>query len=141
MCSACIGLSLKYQRRGQDFFTARKRSLRRLCFYTCLCVHKGGAVPGQVPPGRYTPRQVHPRAGTPTNRYLPWAGTPSGRYLPRHSTCWDMVNKRVVRIPLECILVYIIFSLVSTLDAKLYQPLAPTGILELFWSVAGETLQ
>ena len=33
-------------------FTARKRSLRRLCFYTCLSVHEGDV------------------AGTP-----PWAGT------------------------------------------------------------------
>ena len=24
-----------------DFITARKRSLRRLCFYTCLSVHRG----------------------------------------------------------------------------------------------------
>ena len=44
--------------------TARKRSLLRLCFYTCLSVilfmGGGGGVPGQVPPlGRYTPRQVH----------------------------------------------------------------------------------
>ena len=41
----------------------------------------GGEVPGQVPPlGRYTPS--------------PWAGTP------------PMVNERVVRILLECILVF-----------------------------------
>ena len=25
-----------------DVFTARKRSLRRLCFYRCLSVHRGG---------------------------------------------------------------------------------------------------
>ena len=50
-------------------FTARKRSLRRLCFYMCLSVHRGG-VPGQVPLlGRY-----------PLDRYTPWAGTPLGRY-------------------------------------------------------------
>ena len=52
--------------------TARKRSLRRLCFYTCLSVHRGG-VPG-TPPG-----QVHPLGQVP----LPRAGTPSlGRYTP-----------------------------------------------------------
>ena len=35
--------------------------------------------PGQVhptqpgtPPGRYTPRQIHPLAGTPSGRYTPW---------------------------------------------------------------------
>ena len=27
---------------GTAIFTARKRSLRRLCFYTCLSVHRGG---------------------------------------------------------------------------------------------------
>ena len=35
----------------------------------------------------------------------PWAGTPPGRYTPLFSACWDTVNKRAVRIPLECILV------------------------------------
>ena len=34
-------------------FTACKRSFRRLCFYTCVSVHRG--VPGQVPPVRYPP--------------------------------------------------------------------------------------
>ena len=81
--------------------------------------------------GRYTPQQVHPLAGTPPGRYppltgTPWqvhlpgrytplagtppqAGTPPGGYTPpgryTPSACWDMVNKRVVRILLECILV------------------------------------
>ena len=27
------------------FFTARKRSLRRLCFYRCVSVHRGGGIP------------------------------------------------------------------------------------------------
>ena len=67
-------------------FTARKRSLRRLCFYTCLSVilFTGGEVPGQVhPPGRYTPlgRYTPPRAGTPPDRY-----TPLGRYTPLAGT-------------------------------------------------------
>ena len=97
-------------------FTARKRSLQRLCFYTCLSVilFMRGGVPGQVhtpwqvhPPGRYTPLQagrppghVHPQ---PLGRYTPRAGTPPS------SACWDMVNKRVVCIPLECILVSQVF--------------------------------
>ena len=38
----------------------------------------------------------HPPADTP------WAETPLGRHPPAQ---WDTVNKRVVRIPLECILV------------------------------------
>ena len=55
--------------------------------------------PGQLHPlGSYTPRQVHPPwAGTPS-----WAGTPPGQVHP-NSACWDTVNKRAVRILLECI--------------------------------------
>ena len=50
----------------------------------------GGGLPGQVTPwGRYTP----------LGRYIP------GRYTP-HSACWDTVNKRAVRILLECFLVF-----------------------------------
>ena len=51
--------------------TARKRSLRRLCFHRCLSVHRG--VPGQVPPSRYTSRQVPPPPGQvhPPGRYTP----------------------------------------------------------------------
>ena len=109
-------------------FTARKRSLRRLCFYTCLSVilFTGGEVPGQVhPPGRYTPlgRYTPPRAGTPPDRYPPWAGTlpwqahPQGRYTPwqihqppEQCMLGDTGNKRAVRILLECILVFINFT-------------------------------
>ena len=85
------------------FITARKRSLRRLCFHRCLSVHRGVSAPlhalihtppGQVhPPGQVTPRQVHPQCMlgyTPT---------------PLHSACCDTVNKWAVRIQLECILV------------------------------------
>ena len=38
--------------------TARKQSLRRLCFYTCLSVHTGGTWAGTPPSHggtRYTP--------------------------------------------------------------------------------------
>ena len=34
-------------------FTARKRSLRRLCFYRCLSVHTGGGVHGCSQGGAY----------------------------------------------------------------------------------------
>ena len=89
-------------------FTTRK-SLRRLCFYTCVSVH-GEGVPGQVPPGRYTP----PRVGTfLSGRYTPregtpplWAGTASHPH-PTAEQCMlgDTGNKRAVRTLLECILV------------------------------------
>ena len=52
-------------------FTARKRSLRRLCFYMCLSVHRGSTC---TPPGPGTP----PRSGTPpgTSYTSPGPGTP-----------------------------------------------------------------
>ena len=70
-------------------FTARKRSLRRLCFYTCLsfCSRGGGVYPSMqwaniiqtlsgadTPLGRHTPGQTHPWADTP------WADTHLGRH-------------------------------------------------------------
>ena len=87
--------------------TAHKRSLQRLCFYTCLSVILSftGGIPGQVHPlGRYTPwavtppwagtppGQVHPPGhGTPPGRYTAWQvhplpGTPSSRYTPQDGT-------------------------------------------------------
>ena len=44
-------------------------------------------------------------ASTPPWAGTPLAGTPPGQYPPGHSACWNMVNKRAVRIPLECIIV------------------------------------
>ena len=115
--------------------TARKRSLRRLYFHGCLSVHRVGAEPEQVPPtpgqvspptqqvhplGMYTPWQVHPpgQVPPPPSRYtLPGQVHPQQVHPPGqvystgqvhslgHSACWDMLNKRAIRIPLECILV------------------------------------
>ena len=101
---------------GKAFFTARKRSTGT----PPRKVHPpAGTLPGQVlTPGRYPqgtpPWQVLPKVHTP------WAGTPppgqvhTGRYTPgqvhpHHSACWDTVNKWAVRIPLECILVVMIY--------------------------------
>ena len=79
-------------------FTADKRSLRRLCFYTRLSVilFTGGGVPGQVTPWAGTPHwQVHPQAGTPPQSSTsPWAGTspllvgtpPPGQVHPQAGT-------------------------------------------------------
>ena len=50
-----------------------------------------------VPPGQTPPRT---RGRHPPGRHPPY---------PR-SACWDTVNKRAVRIPLECILVFEIIS-------------------------------
>ena len=67
------------------FVTARKRSLRRLCFHRCLSVYRGCLPHCML---LYTPgdqRQTPPP--------------------PLCSACWDTINKWAVRIPLECILV------------------------------------
>ena len=110
-------------------FTARKKVCEVYVFTpVCqsFCSHRGGGeVPGQVPPGRYTaplppgrstppppgryaPQQIQPpwQVHTPS-RYTP---TPCQVHLlagthPLSSACWDTVNKRAVRIPMECILV------------------------------------
>ena len=50
--------------------------------FTGVCLSTGWGVRGQVhPPGRYTPRLVHP---------LPLADTPPGRYPPSRYTPWQV---------------------------------------------------
>ena len=66
--------------------TVRKRR-RRLCFYKCLSVHRGGEVPGQAPPlGRCPP------AGTLTHRQAQpsWTGTPRQVHPPGRHTPWQV---------------------------------------------------
>ena len=113
--------------------TAPKRSLRRLCFHRCLSVHRGVYLPDPLYPWADTPsptRQTppgqtpgRPPGRHPPGRHLPWAHTPGhlGIHPPVQcmlgythpiptllpSACWYTVNKRAIRIPLECILVYI----------------------------------
>ena len=85
--------------------TARKRSLDQGTIFAPVChsVHRGGSTWSGTPPGQvHLPEQVHPPGRyTPLGRCTPWAGT------PLISACWDTVNKRAVRILLECILVYL----------------------------------
>ena len=83
--------------KGKDYhffvFTARKRSLRRLCFYTCLSVilFTGGCLPqcmlGYTPPPR-------PEADTPWDqRQIPSGSRhplPRSRHPPLHSACWEI---------------------------------------------------
>ena len=95
----------------------------------CLPLVLRGATPpwadspsGRHPPGQTLPGQTPPQADTP-NPCPVYAGiynspaqcmlgytTPCPVHagihpLPLPSVCWDTVNKRAVRIPLECILV------------------------------------
>ena len=88
--------------------------LRRLCFHRCLSVHRGVSAtprpgqtpPGQTPPGRHPPGQCMLGYIPPAQCMLGWdTHTPS---LP--SACSDTVNKRAVRIPLQCILVQCPFT-------------------------------
>ena len=77
---------------GKVMFTARKRSLRRLCFYTCMSVilFTGGCLP-QCMLG-YTPEeQTPPRADIPRSRNPSPGQTP---LLP--SACWEIwtTNRR-----------------------------------------------
>ena len=52
MCAESPEVSLFWAKKlFSDFVTARKRSLRRLCFYTCLSVH-GGGVSRPIPRGK-----------------------------------------------------------------------------------------
>ena len=58
-------------------------------------------------------------ADTPLGRHTPKAGTPLGRYSPGRHPCGrhtlkQTVNKRVVRIPRECILVSSIYIEIRT---------------------------
>ena len=80
-----LNYSLRRSVKFSCIFTARKRSLRRLCF-TRVCLSTGGRIPGQVPPGPGTP---------PGTRYPLGPGTPSmTKYTLRdqvHSP-WDQVH-------------------------------------------------
>ena len=64
-----------------------------VCPIACWETHTPGKTsPWADPPGRH-----------PLGRQPPWADTSLDRQPT--SACWDMNNKRVVHIPLECILV------------------------------------
>ena len=77
-----------------DIITARKRSLRRLCFYRCLSVHMGGG--GACVAGG------HAWQGGVCGGGCVWWGEVRGRGGGR---VLHTVNERTVRILLECILV------------------------------------
>ena len=66
---------------GEGIFTARKRSLQRLCFHRCLSVHREGVCPiacWDTPP---EPEADTPWADTPPDRH-PQADTPLCRHPP-----------------------------------------------------------
>ena len=90
MSLACANVSRKSK---VSIFTARKRSLRRLCFYTWLSfilfTVGGGGVPDQVhPPGADT---------IPLTRYTPRSRPPTGPDIPP----WSRHPPDQVHIPLR----------------------------------------
>ena len=99
-------------------FTALKRSLRNVCFHRCLSAHRDGVCPLHA--------GIYPQADTPQ------ADTPLGRHPPLHSACWDTVNKRVVRIQLECILVLPLLPLFLEMQIQTLT-LSVSGPLFMLW--------
>ena len=86
-----------------SLITTRKRSLRRLCFYRCLSVHRGGfsigggfSIWGGSPSGGGA---LHPGGGVGVLH-------PGGVGFSIPGGVLHPVNVRAVRILLECILVY-----------------------------------
>ena len=76
--------------------------------FTDVCLSTGGVCPIAcwIP----SPPHRHPQTDTPLGRH-PLGQTPPWADTPLSSACWDTVNKRAVRIPLECILVYFTIDL------------------------------
>ena len=114
-------------------FTARKRSLRRLCFYRCLSVHTGGGCAWF-----YSEEGVcvvliggcmvlfgghvwfylgglwfysRGKCGFIWGACVVLFGGHAWFFFHFFRIQWDMVNERVVRILLECILVYDIYTM------------------------------
>ena len=101
---------------ASDIITAHKVWAKVMFLHVSVILFTGGCTWAGTPPGRYTPLgrytpsgQVHPQ---PPGRYTPRQVHPCGQVPPRRytcpptNTCWDTVNKRAVRILLECILVF-----------------------------------
>ena len=86
------------------WFLPSATKLRRLCFYTCLSVHRGGLPQCML---GYPPEQAPPRSRNPPEETSPREQTPppSRRLL-----------LRTVRILLECILVLWCFPSLSVND-------------------------
>ena len=94
--------ALKSSGNVYTFITTRNESCSEVIFlYLSVILFTGGlchtAPRADTPLGRHTPR-----ADTPWDRHPPWADTPLAQCM------LGSVNKRAVRILLECILVYYI---------------------------------
>ena len=98
-------ITFTFNVRLANIITARKQSLRRLCFYTCLSVilfTGWDAHPCPQNKRQAPPPPPGPEAGTPQTR---------GRHPPpEQCMLGDTENKPAVRILLECILVTSFFA-------------------------------
>ena len=85
---------------NNGIITARKRSLRRLCFHRCLSVHRGVSVQGESPS-----RGVSVQRG---GLCLGWASVWGGGLCHGAPLFVPLIcsNVWVVRILLECVLVF-----------------------------------
>ena len=130
-------LSWRWYFQSRVFITARKRSLRRLCFYRCLSVHRGG-VHGCSGGHAWLLQggSVHgcSQGGMHGCSWGACVVAPGGACMVTlGGTCmvdpggrawffwWDTVNERAIRILLECILVLrleIQFTRIQTLLIK-----------------------
>ena len=93
------GIFVRRKKREHCIFIVHKRSLQRLCFYTCqsFCSQVGCPGPGL---GGSLPRGVSRPGGCPG----PWGVYPS-MHWGRHHPPSRRPLQRMVRILLECILV------------------------------------
>ena len=90
--------------KGERVITAHKRSLRRLCFYRCLSVHRGGM--RGCSGGACVVARGACMVALGGHAWLLWGGMCGcSRGGPAWFFRWDTVNERAVRILLECILV------------------------------------
>ena len=88
----CILVHSLFPANAQHHYRRQMKFAKVMFLHMSVILSTGGStwVGTPHPPGRYTPRQVHPQAGTPLGRYTPWAGTPTpgqvhpplGRYTP-----------------------------------------------------------
>ena len=115
--------------RFTGFITARKRSLRRLCFHRCLSVHGGVCLPIACW-DTHPLEQVHP-----LGRYTPWAGTPLGRYIPKQVHPQQVHTPWAGTPPAQCMLGY---TLPCPVHARVHPPLPPPCTVHAgIWSTSG----
>ena len=106
----------------KNIFIARKRSLRRLCFYRCLSFCPQGGR-GWLLPGGGVVGCLGGACVVALGGGMRGCSRGGRAWFFR----WDTVNERAVRILLECILVKIIFQDLSPPHKKTDAPRTPVS--------------